>query len=83
MARLTTYLDLESLKIRRSGFAFKSNLTSVIGNVANRNVQGYMFLATMPWPMTLAPTNEAVRRENHEEKSFYKEKKSPSRSGRS
>jgi hypothetical protein len=23
-----------------------------------------MFPAIMPWPMTLAPTNEAVRREN-------------------
>ncbi len=34
-----------------------------------------MFPAIMPWPMTLAPTNEAVRRENHVEKNFYKEKK--------
>jgi hypothetical protein len=33
-----------------------------------------MFPATMPWPMTLAPTNEAVRRENHAEKNLYKEK---------
>jgi hypothetical protein len=33
-----------------------------------------MFLATMPWPMTLAPTNEAVRRENHVEKNLYKKK---------
>jgi hypothetical protein len=24
-----------------------------------------MFPATMPWPMTLAPMNEAVRPENH------------------
>jgi hypothetical protein len=24
-----------------------------------------MFPVIMPWPMTLAPTNEAVRRENH------------------
>jgi hypothetical protein len=24
-----------------------------------------MFPTTMPWPMTLAPTNEAVRRENY------------------
>ena len=23
-----------------------------------------MFPAIMPWPMTLAPTNEAIRREN-------------------
>ena len=34
-----------------------------------------MFLALMPWPMTLALTNEAVRRENHAEKNLYKEKK--------
>ncbi len=33
-----------------------------------------MFPATMPWPMTLAPANEAVRRENHAEKKLYKEK---------
>ncbi len=38
MARLTTYLDLESLKIQRSGFDFKSNLTSAIGNLANRDI---------------------------------------------
>jgi hypothetical protein len=29
-----------------------------------------MFPATMPWPMTLAPTNEAVRGENHAEKTL-------------
>ncbi len=29
----------------------------------------------MPWPMTLAPTNEAIRPENHAEKNLYKEKK--------
>ncbi len=28
----------------------------------------------MPWPMTLDPTNEAVRHENHAEKNLYKEK---------
>ncbi len=38
MARLTTYLDLKSLKIWRSGFDFKSNLTSAIGNLANRDI---------------------------------------------
>ncbi len=26
----------------------------------------------MLWPMTLAPTNEAVRRENHAEKTFVR-----------
>ncbi len=34
-----------------------------------------MFPATMPWPTTLAPTNEVVRHENHAEKNLYKEKK--------
>ncbi len=74
MAHLTTYLDLKSLEIQRSGFDFKSNLTSAIGNLANHDIQGDMFPAIMPWPMTLAPTNEAVRRENYAEKNLYKEK---------
>jgi hypothetical protein len=30
--------------------------------------------AIMPWPMTLTPTNEAVRREKHTENNLYKEK---------
>ncbi len=75
MACLTTYFDLESLEIQRSGFNFKSNLTSAIGDLANRDLWQDMFPATMPWPMTLAPANEAVRRENHAEKNLYKEKK--------
>ncbi len=29
-----------------------------------------MFAAIRPWPMTLAPTNEAVRRDNHAEKNL-------------
>jgi hypothetical protein len=33
-----------------------------------------MFSTTMPWPMTLAPKNEAVRHENHAENNLYKEK---------
>ncbi len=74
MVRLTTYLDQESLEIQRSGFDFKSNLTSAIGDLANQDILWDMFPATMPWPMTLAPTNEVVRRENHVEKNIYKEK---------
>ncbi len=38
MAHLTIYLDLESLKIQRSGFDFKLNLTSAIGDFANCNL---------------------------------------------
>jgi hypothetical protein len=34
-----------------------------------------MFPAIMPWPMTLNPTNEAVRHENHVEKNLDTEKK--------
>jgi hypothetical protein len=60
--------------IRRSGFDFKSNPTSVIGDLANRDIQRDMFPAIMPWPMTLAPTNEAVIRENHAKKTFIKKK---------
>ncbi len=29
-----------------------------------------MFPAIMPWPMTLAPTNEAIKRENRVEKNL-------------
>ncbi len=72
MAHLTTYLDLESLEIQRSGFDFKSNLTSAMGDLANRDIKQDMFPATMPWPMTLAPTNEAVRCENHMKKTFIR-----------
>jgi hypothetical protein len=34
-----------------------------------------MFPAIMPWSMTLAPTNEAIRRENCAEKNLNTEKK--------
>ena len=34
-----------------------------------------MFPAIKPWPMTLAPTNEAIRRDNQAEKNLCKEKK--------
>jgi hypothetical protein len=27
-------------------------------------------VSCMPWPMTLAPTNEAIRRENHAKKNL-------------
>ncbi len=73
MVRLTTYLDLKSLEIRRSGFNLKLNLTSAIGDLANRDIQLDMFPAIMPWPITLAPTNEAVRCENHAKKNLCKE----------
>jgi hypothetical protein len=40
-----------------------------------------MFPAIGPWPMTLAPTNEAVRRDNHAEKTFLRKKINPRDSG--
>ena len=33
-----------------------------------------MFLDIRPWPMALIPTNEAVRRDNHAEKTFVRKK---------
>ncbi len=33
-----------------------------------------MFPAIMPWPLALAPTNEAIRCENHVEKNHDTEK---------
>jgi hypothetical protein len=33
-----------------------------------------MFPAIMPWPITLTPTNEAVRHENHAEKTLIRKK---------
>jgi hypothetical protein len=43
MAHLTTYLDLKSPKILRSSFDLKLNLTSAIGDLANRdNLASYV-----------------------------------------
>jgi hypothetical protein len=33
-----------------------------------------MFPTIMPWPMTLAPTNEAIRHDNHAEKTLIRKK---------
>jgi hypothetical protein len=33
-----------------------------------------MFPTIMPWPMTLAPTNEAIRGENHAKKTLIRKK---------
>jgi hypothetical protein len=33
-----------------------------------------MFPTLMPWPMTLAPMNEAVRRKNHAKKTLRRKK---------
>jgi hypothetical protein len=43
--------------------------------LANCGIYLAMFSAIMPWPMTLAHTNEAVKRVNHAEKDLYIEKK--------
>jgi hypothetical protein len=43
----------------------KSNLTSAIGYLANCGIQQAIFPTIIPWPMTLAPTNEAIGCENH------------------
>jgi hypothetical protein len=33
-----------------------------------------MFLAIMPWPMTLVPMNEAIKGENHAKKTLIRKK---------
>ncbi len=40
----------------------------------NRDIQQAMFPAIMPWHMTLAPTNEAIRRESRAKKNLYTQK---------
>jgi hypothetical protein len=68
------HICFQDLKI---WFDCKSNLTSAISKLANCDIWQAMFPTIMPWPMTLAPTNEAIRRENHAEKNPKKEKKIP------
>jgi hypothetical protein len=69
VARLTTYLDLESLEIQRSGFDFKLNHTSAIGDLANRDIQQDMFPAAMPWPITQIDMPDGDEIDNIEEAS--------------
>jgi hypothetical protein len=45
-----------------------------LANLANQDIKQAMLPIIMPWPMTLTPTTEAIRRENHAKKTFYKEK---------
>jgi hypothetical protein len=61
---------LQDTKIR---FNCKSN-TSAISDFSELRHLASMFPAIMPWPMTLAPTNEAIRRENCAEKNLDTEK---------
>ncbi len=68
MACLTTYLDIESCKILRSGFDFTSNLTSEIGDLANHGflasyVSCHMAMAydkTSPIFLSLAILNKTL-----------------------
>ena len=56
-------------------FNFKLNLTSAISDFSKlRHLGSYMFPAIMPWPMTLAPTNEAIRRKNCAKKTLVRKK---------
>jgi hypothetical protein len=63
-----------SFEIRRSGSTLSQILHQQLEILVNRNIQQAMIPAIMPWPMTLAPTNEAVRRENCAEKNLDVEK---------
>jgi hypothetical protein len=71
---LNTYLDRVSY-LKDTKFWFRLQVESYISDWRFSKLQHLaMFPTIMPWPMTLAPTNEAVRRENHAEKNLYKEK---------
>jgi hypothetical protein len=60
VAHLTTYLDIKSRKILRSGFDFMSNLTSAIGDLANRG-----FLASFVSCHTAMAYDSAKQDENY------------------
>ena len=55
-------------------FDFKSNLTSAISNFRESQYLASFLLPIMPWPMTLAPMNEAIRRKNCVKKNLDMEK---------
>jgi hypothetical protein len=70
VVHLNTYLDLVSY-LEDSKIRFNCKyLTSVMAILANHDIYQAMFPTIMPWPMTLAPTNEAVRHENCAEKTL-------------
>ncbi len=74
MARLTTYLDIESRKILRSGFNFKSNLTSAIGYLVNRGFLASFVSYHKAMAYDTRPTNEAVSVDKQAEKNLCWEK---------
>jgi hypothetical protein len=61
----------QDLKIQ---FYLKSNLTSAISNFSKLGHLAGMFPTIMPWPMTIAPTNEAIRHKNCAEKTLIQKK---------
>ncbi len=86
MAHLTTYLDLESHKILRSGFDFKLNLTSAIGDLANRGfLASYVshhkamaydtrtVLGLVHWPKPRLPWSSAKPSQKLSWKIFWKQ----------
>jgi hypothetical protein len=74
VARLTTYLDLKSLEIQRSGFDFKLNHISNWQFSKSRYLARYVSHHNAMAYMTLAPTNEAVRGKHHAKKTFIRKK---------
>ncbi len=52
-------------------------LTSAIGWSANRDLWRRFFPANKPWPMTLAPTNEAINGRAQRSKTCHRKKKVP------
>jgi hypothetical protein len=75
MSHLTIYLDLES--ISRFEDPVQLQVKSYISNkrlYQTVTFQQAMFPTKLPWPVTLAPTNEAIRRENCAKKTLIRKK---------
>ncbi len=72
----TSYHLLGSRISRDSKIRFQLQVKSYISDwqfSKSQHLESYVS-AIMPWAMTLAPTNEAVRRENQAEKNFRRKK---------
>jgi hypothetical protein len=58
------------LMIQGTGTTVCHILHQELANIANCDI----YQAIYPWPMTYAPTNEAIGHDNHAEKNLIKEK---------
>jgi hypothetical protein len=69
---ITWILQLPLQLSKKIRDAYTLLLTSAISLLENCNILQAIFPASMPWPITLAPTNEAIRQENMWKKTYKK-----------